>query len=131
MGGRIVRLIPYPEMKVVRPTETGDTQFEDLVQTCLSQLNCARLLRFFANNPSTVMTSVDLAATVGCCAGEIETAFEVLERFDLLRHVVVGNLQFFGLAESDEARDLAQNFRLWCQAKQDRWRAVERLVACA
>lgn len=126
-----MRTIAYPELKVSRPAEAGDTEFEELVQTCLSQLNCARLLRFFASNPSTVMTSVDLAATVGCCAGEVEAALEVLKRFDLLRHVVVGNLQFFGLAESVKARHLAQHFRLWCQDQQDRWRALEGLVACA
>ncbi len=123
--------IALPEVKVVRPTEFGDRRFEELVQTCLSQLNCARLLRFLANNPSTVMTSMDLAATVGCCAGEIETALEALRRFELLRHVVVGNLQFFGLAESARARSLAQHFQLWCQDQQDQWRALEGLVACA
>jgi hypothetical protein len=126
-----MRSTTYPEMRVVHSLESEDTQWTELVRMCLDEITCARLLRFLANNPSTVMTADDLAAMVGCGVEGIEAALGALNAFGLLRRVDVESLQFFGLAESARAHHLAQHFRSWCEDQRTRWRALEGLVACA
>lgn len=118
-------------LEVSQPSRLVDHQLDDLVQICLAEPSCGKLLHFLAEKPSTLMTLPDITACLGRPCREIETGLRVLEKSGLLRKLSVGGLTFYGLSDDAHIRRLTERFRSWCAEQRQRWRAVEGLVACA
>lgn len=116
---------------LIQPASASDHQLDELVQTCLSDPICAKLLHFLSDKPSTLMTLPDITACLGCGEQETHTGLKMLDRSGLLRKLSVGGLTFFGLSDDPQSRRLTERFRSWCEEQRRRWRTVQGLVACA